>query len=77
MNPEPKIDMKEERVDPVNVERALEKLKECAKPINYMNWRTSIDYEELKEAAQNLVEALESEKKSRALETNKILKPKM
>lgn len=45
------------------IDRALEKLKECAKPINYMSWRTSIDYEELREAAQNLVEALEAKKK--------------
>jgi ABC-type molybdate transport system substrate-binding protein len=43
------------------VDKALEELKKNIKLTNY-NWLTSIDYENLKQAAQNLVDALESEK---------------
>jgi len=43
------------------VNKALEELKKNIKPTNY-NWLTSIDYENLKQAAQNLVNVLETEK---------------
>jgi len=66
---ENKVDLEKEKVS--EVERALEKLKECVKPINYMNYRTSIDYEELREAAQNLVDVLEADLKVNKIVTSK------
>lgn len=43
------------------VDKALEELKKNIKLTNY-NWLTSIDYKNLKQTAQNLVDALEAEK---------------